>query len=149
LCNTFQLALLCSVHRSCHDRSTRRRHKEHCQTGEESQNYFSIEIVHKISVFNESDRTNTLNSDYKSNMSCDCDVTQRQCTVDTGNYLNYMFVNLTVDKLILQYRNDTVRSEQCCVSCRIRTFFVGSGRLGPDPDPGLNKWPYINFFAAC
>jgi hypothetical protein len=25
---------------------------------------------------------------------------------------------------------------------RIRTFLVGygSGRLGPDPDPGLNKW---------
>jgi hypothetical protein len=31
----------------------------------------------------------------------------------------------------------------------------GSGRLGPDPDqdpdldPGLNKWPYINFFMGC
>jgi hypothetical protein len=29
---------------------------------------------------------------------------------------------------------------------RIRTFLVGSGRLGPDPDPGLNKLPYLNFF---
>jgi hypothetical protein len=28
---------------------------------------------------------------------------------------------------------------------------VGSERLGPDtdPDPGLNKLPYINFFGEC
>jgi hypothetical protein len=41
--------------------------------------------------------------------------------------------------------------KQCCGSGsgRIRTFLVGSGRLGPDPDPGLNKWLYINFFGVC
>jgi hypothetical protein len=43
---------------------------------------------------------------------------------------------------------------QCCGSGsgRIRTFLVGSGsgRLGPDPvpDPGLNKWLYINLFCV-
>jgi hypothetical protein len=32
----------------------------------------------------------------------------------------------------------------------IRTFFVGSrsGLLGSDPDPGLNKLLYINFFVC-
>jgi hypothetical protein len=41
---------------------------------------------------------------------------------------------------------------QCCGSGsgRIRTFLVGSGRLGldpvPDPDPYLKKCPYINYF---
>jgi hypothetical protein len=34
---------------------------------------------------------------------------------------------------------------------RIRTFLVGSrfGRMGPEPDPGLNKRPYIKFFGVC
>jgi hypothetical protein len=40
----------------------------------------------------------------------------------------------------------------CSPVLRIRTFLVGSGsgRLGPDPDPdfGLNKWPY-SFFGVC
>jgi hypothetical protein len=43
--------------------------------------------------------------------------------------------------------------DQCCGSGRIRTFLVGSRRPGPDPDlepdPGLNKWPYINFLGVC
>jgi hypothetical protein len=34
-------------------------------------------------------------------------------------------------------------------SGRIRTFLVGSWRLGPDPDPDLNKWLCINFFGVC
>jgi hypothetical protein len=28
-------------------------------------------------------------------------------------------------------------------------FLVGSGRLGPDPDPSLKKLPYLNFFSMC
>jgi hypothetical protein len=34
---------------------------------------------------------------------------------------------------------------------RIRTFLVrsGSGRLGQDPDPGLNKCSYNNIFGVC
>jgi hypothetical protein len=41
-------------------------------------------------------------------------------------------------------------SKQCCGSrsVRIQTFLVGSGRLWPDTDPGLNKWLCINFFWA-
>jgi hypothetical protein len=33
----------------------------------------------------------------------------------------------------------------------IQTFLVGSGsgRLGPDPDPGLNKWSILTFFGVC
>jgi hypothetical protein len=51
----------------------------------------------------------------------------------------------------------TFASHQCCGSGSgpIRTFLVGSGsgsgRLGldPNPDPGLDKWPYIYFFEVC
>jgi hypothetical protein len=47
----------------------------------------------------------------------------------------------------------TRAKNQCCGSGsgRIRTFLVGSGsgRLGPDPDPGLNKWLSINFYGVC
>jgi hypothetical protein len=33
-------------------------------------------------------------------------------------------------------------------SSRIRAFLVGSRRLGPDPDPDLNKWPNMNFLVC-
>jgi hypothetical protein len=39
------------------------------------------------------------------------------------------------------FSKNLLSSLQCCRSGsgRIRTFLVGSGRLGPDPDLGLNK----------
>jgi hypothetical protein len=33
-------------------------------------------------------------------------------------------------------------------SVRIRTFLVGSGRMGPNPDPRLTRRPYLNFFGV-
>jgi hypothetical protein len=42
----------------------------------------------------------------------------------------------------IRLRNTTVmRCYQCCGSGQIRTFVIGSGRLGPDPnpEPDLNK----------
>jgi hypothetical protein len=51
--------------------------------------------------------------------------------------------------LILFLNGQPIYHKQCCRSGsgRIRTFLVGSGRLGPDPD--LNKLHYLNFFGIC
>jgi hypothetical protein len=63
-------------------------------------------------------------------------------------------------RILRIFRSDNVALRQklhyCSQCCRsgsgqIRTFLVGSGRLGPDPDPdhSLNECPYINYFGAC